>query len=82
MQLAGRVPRQGEDVWIDKRRQCAEYGATEVSQAAVETNMAVYKDIVMPTVVLETRSVTCSAVTIISVDKVVVHVFYLSKYFN
>ena len=40
MQLAGRVPREGEHVPIDKQRLGAWYGATEVSQAAVETNTA------------------------------------------
>ena len=65
MQLAGRVPREWDHVRIDKRRHGAVYGAKEVSQAAVEANMAVNKDIAMPTVVLETSSDTYSAVTMI-----------------
>ena len=66
MQLAGRALQKWEHVHIDKRRHGAEYGVTEVSQAAVETNTAVNKDIAMPTVVIETSSVTHSAVTTIS----------------
>ena len=65
MQLAERAPRKEEHVRIDKRRHCAWYGATEVSQAAVETNTAVNKDTAMPTVVLETSCGTYRAVTMI-----------------
>ena len=38
MQLAVRAPPEGEHVRLDQRRHGAEYGAAEVSQAAVETN--------------------------------------------
>ena len=47
-------------------RRGAVYGATEVSQAAVETITAVNKDTAMPTVVLEISSFIHCVVTTIS----------------